>query len=53
MENNKYQSEALKVDRPTYDDLAERLDRHKGQLRLIHAQMGLSGDDRMKKLSND
>ena len=35
--------EALKVDRPTYDDIAQRLQSRKN-LRLLHAQIGLSGE---------
>lgn len=43
MDNKKFLEEALKVDRPTYDDIAERLQDRKA-LRLLHAQIGLSGE---------
>lgn len=44
MDNKTYQAWAVTKDRPTYQDLADRLDRHKGNLRLIHAVMGLAGE---------
>lgn len=44
MNNRDYLTWAITKDRPTYQDLADRLDRHKGNLRLIHAIMGLSGE---------
>ncbi len=43
MDNETYLEESLKVDRPTYDDIAERL-QDRGRLRLLHAQIGLSGE---------
>lgn len=44
MNNKDYLKWAISKDRPTYQDLADRLDRHKGSLRLIHGIMGLSGE---------
>lgn len=43
MDNKTYQSEAMKVDRGTYEDVTERL-QTKGLARLLNAQLGLSGE---------
>lgn len=43
MDNSKYQAWAITKDR-TYTDLAERLKENHGQLRLLHAVMGLTGE---------
>jgi NTP pyrophosphatase (non-canonical NTP hydrolase) len=43
MKNNDYQKWAITKDR-TYTDLAERLSANHGQMRLMHAVMGLAGE---------
>lgn len=43
MNNNKYLEWAITKDR-TYTDLGERLQNNHGQLRLMHAVMGLAGE---------
>lgn len=44
MDSKTYQAWAITKDRPTYQDLADRLSQYKGNLRLIHAVMGLAGE---------
>lgn len=44
MDNNDYQKWAVTKDRPTYQDLADRLNDQKGNLRLVHGVMGIGGE---------